>query len=121
MSDTASAPDRGRLTEVYVAVVIYESSSELGGYKALFEESFMLVQASSLDEARQKALQFAVEHSSTFENEAGESITWSLKHVLDVNQVLYDVNTDGAEIYARHFRNYQAYQAFEPLLSGVDL
>jgi hypothetical protein len=34
---------------------------------------------------------------------------------------LYDANTDGAEIYARHFRDYQAYKEFEPLLSGKEL
>jgi hypothetical protein len=107
--------------DVYIAVILYESSSSSKSYESLFEESFMLVRASSLVEAKQKVHQYAEEHSSTFENEAGESITWSLKHVLDVNQVLYDVNTDGAEIYARHFRNYEAYRAFEPLLSGVDL
>ncbi|WP_019499924.1 DUF4288 domain-containing protein [Pseudanabaena sp. PCC 6802] len=106
---------------IYVAVLIYESSSESPQYKMLFEESFMIIKASSLEEAKQKTHQYANDRTSTFKNESGVSITWSLKHVVDVNQVLYDVNTDGAEIYARHFRNYQAYSEFEPLLSGEDL
>jgi hypothetical protein len=107
--------------DVYVAVVVYESSSESPKYEALFEESFMIVKACSLEEAKQKTHQYATSHASTFKNEAGDSITWNLKHILDVNQVLYDVNTDGAEIYARHFHNYQAYTEFEPLLSGKEL
>ncbi len=108
-------------TDVYVAVVVYESSSLSPEYKPLFEESFMIIKASSIEEAKQKAHQYTTEHTSTFKNEAGDSITWNLKHILDVNQVLHDVNTDEAEIYARHFQNYQAYAEFEPLLSGNEL
>lgn len=105
----------------YVAVLVYESSSASPDYKALFEESFMLVKASSVEEAKQKTQQYADAHTSTFKNEAGDLITWKLKHVIDVNHTLYDVDLDGAEIYARHFRNYQAYKEFEPLLSGEEL
>lgn len=106
---------------VYIAVLVYESSSSSPDYKALFEESFMLVKANSLEEAKQKTQEYTNAHTSTFNNEAGDSITWKLKHIVDVNQVLYDVDLDGAEIYARHFRNYQAYKEFEPLLSGEEL
>jgi hypothetical protein len=102
----------------YIAVVVYESSSESLGYKPLFEESFMLVKANSLEEAQQKTHQYASDRTSTYKNEAGDSITWNLKHVLDVTQVLDDITSDGTEIYARHFRNYRAYTEFEPLLSG---
>ena len=108
-------------TNVYVAVLVYESFSSSPEYKALFEESFMLVKASSIEEAHQKTQKYADAHTSTFQNEAGDSITWNLKHIVDVNQVLYDINSDGSEIYARHFRNYQAYKNFEILLSGEDL
>jgi Domain of unknown function (DUF4288) len=107
--------------DVYVAVVVYESSSDSPAYEPLFEESFMILKASSLEEAQQKANQNATAHMSSFKNEAGDSIVWKLKHIVDVNQVLYDANTDGAEIYARHFRDYQAYREFEPLLSGKEL
>lgn len=107
--------------DVYVAVVVYESSSDAPTYEPLFEETFMIVKASSLEEAQQKANQHATNHTSSFKNEAGDLIAWKLKHIIDVNQILYDANTDGAEIYARHFHNYQAYSEFEPLLSGKKL
>jgi hypothetical protein len=106
---------------IYVAVLVYESSSSSPSYKTLFEETFMLVKAGSVEEARQKTQQYADTHVSMFKNEAGDSITWQLKHIVDVNQVLYDVDLDGVEIYARHFRNYKAYKEFEPLLSGEEL
>jgi Domain of unknown function (DUF4288) len=108
-------------TNTYVAVLVYESFSMSPDYETLFEESFMLVKASSVEEARQKTQHYTDTHTSTFKNAAGDSITWKLKHIVDVNQVLYDVDLDGAEIYARHFRNYQAYKEFEPLLSGEEL
>jgi Domain of unknown function (DUF4288) len=104
-----------------VAVLVYESSSSSPDYEALFEESFMLVKASSLEEAKQKAKHYGDTHTATFENGSGESITWKLKHIVDVNQALDDVDLDGAEIYARHFRDYQAYKSFEPLLSEQSL
>jgi len=59
-----------------------------------------------------------------YPNEDKEIITWSLKQIVDVNSVLYDDfddSNDGVELYARHFRNYEAYRSFEPLLSGETL
>ncbi len=108
-------------TNTYVAVLVYESSSVSPNYQPLFEESFILMKASSVEEAQQKTQKYADAHTSTFQNESGDSITWKLKHIVDVNQVLNDIDLDGSEIYARHFRNYQAYKDFETLLSGKDL
>ncbi len=39
-----------------------------------------------------------------------------LKHVIDVSPVLTDAFEDGSELYARHFRNFQAYSLSEPVL-----
>jgi Domain of unknown function (DUF4288) len=47
----------------------------------------------------------------------GETITWPLKHVVDVSEVI-DRLDDGAEVYTRHFRDYEAYCVFETMLSG---
>lgn len=49
-----------------------------------------------------------------------ETIIWSLKKVIDVNSVLddgFEFASDGVDLYARHFRNYEAYHSFEPFLS----
>ncbi|KYF49599.1 hypothetical protein BE08_15055 [Sorangium cellulosum] len=38
---------------------------------------------------------------------------------MDVSRILSDTMDDGAELYARHFTNHDAYHAFEPLLGGT--
>lgn len=105
----------------YVAVVVYEASSDAQNYVPLFEECFFLLQAESQKEAHQKALLRAQNAQTSYQNEQGETITWSLKTIVDVNSVIADKLEDGSEIYARHFRDYQAYEAFEPLLSKKGL
>jgi hypothetical protein len=102
----------------YIAVVVYESSSDAPGYQKLFEENYVLVKASSDEDARQKALQLAQKGKQTYKNEYQESITWTLKHIVDVSPVLSENFEHGAELYTRFFRNYPAYVAFEPFFSG---
>lgn len=47
----------------------------------------------------------------------GETIMYAFKEIVDVRQV-DDALVDGAEVYSRHFRNYDAYRDFEPMLDG---
>jgi Domain of unknown function (DUF4288) len=102
----------------YIGVIVYESSSDAPDHQKLYEEDYVLIKASSDEDAKQKAAQLSQKGQHTYKNEQGENITWTLKHILDVNRVLSEKFEHGAELYARHFRNYQAYVAFEPLLSG---
>ncbi|MEH2425960.1 MAG: DUF4288 domain-containing protein [Nostoc sp.] len=104
----------------YIAIILYKSSSDKHDYQPLYQESFVLIKAASLEEAKAKALNYGKDESVSYINENGETITWSLKQVVDVNSVLYDdfnSSEDIVDLYARHFRNYEAYQSFEPLLS----
>ena len=75
----------------------------------------------SLEQAREKALKYAKHQENSYRNIYKDTITWSLKHIIDVALVLDDSFDNGTELYARHFRNYQAYCSFEPLLSGEQL
>lgn len=102
----------------YIAVVVYESSSDAPNYQPLYEEDFVLIKAYSQEDAKQKTSQWARQQQTTYKNEAQENITWTLKHVLDLSPALSEFFEHGAELYARHFHNYQAYVAFEPFLSG---
>lgn len=102
----------------YVAILLYESSSPDPGYTPLFEEAILLLQAASDDEARTKAQAHADRSRTSFKNVLGQTIIWTLKHIVDVNVMLVDGPADGAEIYARHFRDYDAYRKFEPMLDG---
>ena len=104
----------------YIAVILYESSSSAPEYKHLYEECFVLIKATSLEEANEKALVYSREQEGSYQNEYNNTITWSLKQVVDVNSVLYDEFDDGTELYARHFHNYEAYRLFEPLLSDSE-
>lgn len=103
---------------LYIAVILYESASDAPNYQPLYQESFILLKATSLEEAEAKALAYGTQEQVSYQNENQETIRWSLKQVIDVNSVLDDELDDGSELYARHFRNYEAYCAFEPLLSG---
>ncbi|WP_017655828.1 DUF4288 domain-containing protein [Fortiea contorta] len=109
---------------LYIAVIVYESSSDAPNYQHLYQESFVLIKATSLELAKKKAANYAKKEEVSYKNEDGETITWSLKQVVDVNSVLYDdfdTFSDGIDLYTRHFRNYDAYHLFEPVLSPEEL
>jgi len=105
----------------YIAVILYESSSNVPHYKPLYEECFTLIEATSLEEAREKALVCAKNNEHSYENVCGETITWVTKKIVDVNNVLDDSFKDYTDLYARHFRNYEAYHSFESLLSEEEI
>ena len=104
----------------YVAVILYESTSDSSKYQSMYQESFVLIKAISPEIAQQEALRYAQQQQTTYENEQQETIYWTLKHIVDISPLRAEnVNFDnGSEIYFRHFRDYQAYTSFEPLLSG---
>ncbi|QKQ77892.1 DUF4288 domain-containing protein [Nostoc sp. TCL240-02] len=113
-----------KVESFYIAIILYKSSSDQADYQTLYQESFVLIKAASLEEAKEKALNHSKNESISYTNENEETITWSLQQVVDVNSVLYDdfdSSKDIVDLYTRHFRNYEAYQSFEPLLSKEQL
>lgn len=104
--------------KLYVAVLVSESSSDAPDYEPLLEESFVLVYADSDEQAASRARELGLAEETSFQNDAGETVTWKLKHVVDVNPALYDELEHGTTLYARHFRDYDSYRKFEPLLSA---
>ena len=105
----------------YIAIALYESTSSNPEDRMLYEECFVLIKATSLEQAKDKAWELSRRQESSYKNEAGSTIAWSLKHIVDVASVLDEGFEDGTELYARHFRNYEAYCSFEPLLSDEPL
>ena len=105
----------------YIAIALYESTSSHPEQRRLYEECFVLIKATSLEEAKDKAWELGRRQEHSYKNEAGSTIAWSLKHIVDVASVLDEGFEDGTELYARHFRNYEAYCSFEPLISGEPL
>lgn len=102
----------------YIAVILYESFSDKLEDKPLYQECFALIKASCLEEAQQKALNYAIKQQVSYQNENKDTITWLLKHILDVSLILNSNFDNETDLYARFFRNYEAYYLFEPLLSG---
>ncbi|HEX2301386.1 MAG TPA: DUF4288 domain-containing protein [Pseudonocardiaceae bacterium] len=105
----------------YIAVLLFESTIAGVAEPPLYREDFLLVWAGSEEEARAVATRRGEQESGSAESEAG-MVTLTLKHVVDVNRALDDDFAGAtADLYSRHFRNYRAYQQFEPLLSGEQL
>ncbi|MFI7117505.1 DUF4288 domain-containing protein [Amycolatopsis sp. NPDC049868] len=115
---SAVAGEKGRL---FAAVIVYESLSSAPDAAPLYEETVTLFVADTDDEARSKAHLYGVEREVSYQNRDGDTITWKLKHVIDVAEVADSPPGDRAEIYTRHFRNYQAYEMFESLLGKTEL
>ncbi|WP_406186919.1 DUF4288 domain-containing protein [Streptomyces sp. NBC_01006] len=108
-------------TYVAVLVCVAESAAASGGQAPLYRESFVLLTARTEDEARSKARAHGEGLETSYRNEKGELITWTFRQLVDVAEVPDDRLGDGADLYTRHFRDFAAYTAFEPLLSGEDL
>ncbi|MFF4101922.1 DUF4288 domain-containing protein [Streptomyces sp. NPDC001903] len=107
----------------YVAVLVCaaEAAPTADGRRPLYRESFVLLTAGTEDEARSKARSHGEGMETSYRNEKGELITWTFRQLVDVAEVPDERVGDGTELYTRHFRNFAAYTAFEPLLSGEDL
>jgi Domain of unknown function (DUF4288) len=104
----------------WIAVIVFESRSSSTDHQSLYEECFVLIQAADEDAALAKADTYGRSQATRYQNERQETISWAFKQLVDVSPVLSDEFVDGAELYARHFRNYRAYQEFEPLLSDKE-
>ena len=97
----------GEAQFLYIAVILYESSSDAPQYVPLYQESFVLIEAESVEHAHRKALARAETENVSYLNEQGETITWSLRQIVDVNLVLDDRLEDGAELYAVAFPQFR--------------
>ncbi len=112
------APDEEARNEPYIAILLYESSSDASDYVPLYREDVVLLWAANPEAAARRAEERGERAGTSYQNRAGETITWKLKHVIDVNSAPEDDLSADADLYSRHFRDYQAYRSFEPFLSG---
>ena len=110
-------------TQYYSAVLVFESSSPAPGYAPLYEEQIVLFVASSEAEARAKAIAYGQQEEFSYQNCYGETIFVTFKQLVEVQSSLYEGEQieAGTEVYSRYFRDYAAYEAFEPLLRGQAL
>lgn len=71
-----------------------------------------MIVADSFEEATVKAKARAQEEERNYENQYGDTITWSPR-LKSVGEALVDTFEDGVEFYARFFRNRSAYDQLE--------
>lgn len=103
-------------TQYYVAVIVYQSTSASPNYTPLYEECITVVKADTAAEAKSKVEDLAKHRSTQYQNAAGQEIAWSLYQIIDISPMLADSFDAVTEIYARHFRDIEAYGQFETLL-----
>jgi len=107
--------------QAYIAILLNSSSSEAPGHQPLWQEETVLIHAVDEHEARRRAQRRGESGRTDFANAAGEVIRWRFEGVIDVAEVLESDLSGDADLYCRHFRNIEAYRAFEPLISGETL
>lgn len=104
---------------IYLAIFVSECSVEKPGFKLYYQENFTLIKASSLEEAEQKAADNASNENVSYKNQYRETVTWVLKQIVIVQDVMLgeeiDLHSDTVDLFIRGFYDYEAYQ----LLHGV--
>ena len=104
----------------YIAVILYKSSTNTEE-PPLYQECFTLLEASSMKSAWERAENHTRKEECSYTAEGGRTVSWTLERIVDVSSVLSDELEDETDLYARHFRDWEAYLSFEPLLSGEEL
>jgi uncharacterized alkaline shock family protein YloU len=98
----------------YIAVFISECTVENSNINTLYQECFTLIKASSLEEAKQKAIDHANNTVNvSYANEYGKTVTWVVKQIIEVTNTLedkFDLYADAVDLYVRGFEDYEAYQ-----------
>ena len=97
----------------YIAVIIYKSTENIPDDKPVYQECFTFIKASCLEEAEEKALNYGKKEEHSYKNAYGNTVTWKMIEIVDVNTLLYnDVFDDLTDFHARFFTDYEAYKKF---------
>lgn len=104
--------------DFYIAVGVFAGRCGGASEPTLYEENFSLVKASCLDQAQVRARKLFEARAHGYRNQDGEKVEWALEELVDVAPLVDGTLVDGAELYARFFRDYTAYRRFEPALDG---
>ncbi|MBN9758150.1 MULTISPECIES: DUF4288 domain-containing protein [unclassified Pseudonocardia] len=107
---------------LFVAILLFESTSSVPSYRPLYREDVVLLRALSLEDAQDLAGRHGHEAETSYTNHAGETVRDRLLHVVDVTPALTDdLTTTVVDVYSRHFRDIAAYRRFDPLCDGEQL
>ncbi|OSY42168.1 MULTISPECIES: DUF4288 domain-containing protein [Pseudonocardia] len=106
---------------LYVAILLFESTSSAPDHRPLYREDIVTLRARSLRSARDRAERHGRAAEISHMNQAGEEIKDRLLEVVDVAPALDETDTSPADLYSRHFRDLTSYRRFDPLLDGEAL
>lgn len=100
--------------DYYIAIIVYKSIEDRPNDKdVLYQECFTFIKASCLEEAEEKALNYGKTQEHSYKNAYGNTVTWKMIEIVDVNTLLYnDVFDDLTDFHARFFTDYEAYKKF---------
>jgi hypothetical protein len=65
----------------------------------LFEESIVLLRARDTAEATRRASEIGAKAEAEYLNPSGDAVRWTLREVLEVQELLDDEIADGTEVY----------------------
>ncbi|MFR9752770.1 DUF4288 domain-containing protein [Nocardia sp. 004] len=102
----------------YIAITLFEFTSDAPDYVPLYREDVTLLYAESEEEARELAEENFRSDEETYKNEAGYNVTVTPTAVIDIVAALIDDLSEGGDLYSRHFRDFEAYSKWEPMLNG---
>lgn len=103
----------------YIAVLLYEL--HVDDTPPTFREDIALIWASSDEEAERRANEHGKVEEAEYDNVHGQHVVMKLKHVIDINAAFDTDLTQDADLYERHFRDFEAYGRFESALSEDSL
>ena len=106
---------------LYTAVLVFKTTSPSPDYQPLYSEEFWAIEADSDEQAKERVIAKGRASEHSYMNRYNQTIQVNLKTVVDVQEPLEAVPSVEGTIYVRHFRDYEAYAAFEPLLKGEAL
>ncbi len=80
---------------------VHSDAESMDDREKLFEESIIVLQANSADQAQERAKQHADQMQHGYRVLSGDWVEWQFVRVLDVFELIEDRVTDGVEVYAR--------------------
>ncbi len=95
---------------VYLAQILFASSSDMPGYQTLYEENFSLVRAATQQQARLLAMEYGQKSEHEYNNVYGHKIRWRFEEIINLALVVdEDLENDVVELHGRFFRDKKGY------------
>ena len=92
-------------------LVIYITKSLIDSKQPYYQECFSLIRASSFEEAENKAPHLLEDVNTSYLNNEGQTVTWTLHQIISIKSTLDELNKDEiTDLYVRGFEDFQAYQ-----------